>query len=113
MSAPETNALSPAPVNTTTRTSLSAANVSSARLAASHISSDTALSRSGLLKVTMPTPASLRASSLSVCVIIRSLSILSYGFGFAQRGDLARGEAEFFQQGVSVFAKFRRPGDQP
>ncbi len=33
---------------------------------ASHISSDTALCRSGLLKVTMPTPPSLRESILSV-----------------------------------------------
>ena len=38
MSAPETNALPPAPVSTTTRTSLSAANMASASVVASHIS---------------------------------------------------------------------------
>src|SRR6202035_2637253 len=48
----------------------SAAKPSRMRLVASHISSDTALCRSGLLKVTIPTPPSLRASILSVWAIL-------------------------------------------
>src|SRR5215472_15582780 len=69
MSAPETKALPPAPVITTTRTSLSLAKPSMIRLAASHISNETALWRSGLLKIMYPTCPSLRDSILSVWVM--------------------------------------------
>jgi hypothetical protein len=51
-SAPDTKALPPAPVSTTTRTSASLANSSRISLKAAHISSETALWRSGLLKIT-------------------------------------------------------------
>src|SRR5262245_2810941 len=66
MSAPDTNALPPAPVTTTTRTSSSLAKSSRMRVPACHISSDTALWRAGLLKVMVPTRPSLRANILSV-----------------------------------------------
>src|SRR5512143_2577451 len=56
MSAPDTKALPPAPVSTTTRTSGSSRNSVSARPNPSHISSDMALRLSGLLKVITPTP---------------------------------------------------------
>src|SRR5438874_7946698 len=71
MSAPDTNALPPAPVTTSTRTSSSLANSSRMRLPACHISSDTALCRAGLLKIMVPTRPSLRESILSVVVVIR------------------------------------------
>src|SRR5262245_19012390 len=74
MSAPDTNALPPAPVTTTTRTSSSPAKSSRMRLAASHISRETALWRSGLLKIMVPTRPSLRASILSVAVMRRLLA---------------------------------------
>jgi hypothetical protein len=70
MSAPDTNALPPAPVTTSTRTSSSLANSSRMRVPACHISSDTALCRAGLLKVIVPTRPSLPASILSVMVIV-------------------------------------------
>src|SRR6476660_8517450 len=73
MSAPDTNALPPAPVTTSTRTSSSLANSSRMRLPACHISSDTALCRAGLLKIMVPTRPSLRESILSVVVMCFSL----------------------------------------
>src|SRR5258708_13336007 len=59
-------ALLPAPVTTRTRTSGSAANFSTISPAAVHISSDTALWRSGLLKIIQPIPPSFFAIILSV-----------------------------------------------
>ena len=64
ISAPETNALSPAPVSTTTRTASSAANASRISTSPCHISIDMALRFSGWLNVTSPTPPSLDASIL-------------------------------------------------
>ena len=52
MSAPDTNALPPAPVSTTARTSASLRKPSRMSRVAAHISIDTALCRSGLLKIT-------------------------------------------------------------
>src|SRR5204862_2364671 len=66
MSAPDTKAVPPAPVSTTTRMSESLRHSASMAAVASHISSETALRRSGLLKVTVPTWPSLRNSILSV-----------------------------------------------
>src|ERR1700733_4888990 len=119
MSAPDTNALPPAPVSTTTRTSLSAAKASSASLVACHISSDTALWRNGLLKVTRPTPASLRARILSVgdivfisCFAVIASFVCSDRLGLAQRGNLALGKAEFLEHRAGMFALAGRPPDQ-
>src|SRR4051812_2318197 len=69
MSAPDTKALPPAPVITTTRTSSSLAKSSMIRLAASHMSNETALWRSGLLKIMYPMRPALRDSILSVWVM--------------------------------------------
>jgi hypothetical protein len=52
MSAPETNALPPAPVSTTQRSESSRLKSSMMRPIATHISSDIALWRSGLLNTT-------------------------------------------------------------
>src|SRR3981189_1654537 len=59
ISAPETNALSPAPTMITTRTLGSSRNSTSALPSPSHMSSDMALRFSGLLKVMMPTPSAM------------------------------------------------------
>src|SRR5262249_50899698 len=69
MSAPDTKALPPAPVITTVRTPSSLAKSLMIRLAASHISSETALCFAGLLKIMYPTLPSRRDSILSVWVI--------------------------------------------
>jgi len=66
ISAPETKALSPAPIMTTTRMSSSAWKSFMAWPTASHMAMDTALRRAGLLKISQPTPSSLRAIILSV-----------------------------------------------
>src|ERR1700677_2501310 len=128
MSAPDTKALPPARVSPTTRISLSAAKPLRISVVASHISSDTALCRSGLLKVTMPTPPSLRESILSVWLMVTSLFIrdgrlvpaihvflassrharhkaghddwLLHRIRLMQRGNGARGKAEFFQYSI-------------
>ena len=67
MSAPETNALPPAPESTSARTFSSCANASSARSTACHIASETALRFSGLLNTRWPTPSSLR---LMICSLM-------------------------------------------
>src|SRR5690606_13836167 len=112
MSAPETNALPPAPESTTTRTSSSAANASSVRSTACHISSDTALRFSGLLKTTWPTPSSRRLMILSVMSVLRWLSTAggrrSDHFGRAQLGDPPVAIAELVQNLVGVLAHQRR-----
>src|ERR1039458_6544069 len=113
MSAPDTKALPPAPVTTTTRTAWSAAKSARIPCAASHISSDTALCRSGLLKISVPTPPSLRDSILSVCVIsvfLLSLSASSHRLRLMQFGNLAVGETEFLEHLVGVLAELRRRG---
>src|SRR4051794_36481407 len=75
MSPPETNALSPAPDNTTTRIASSAAKSSSTSAAASDISSENALRFSGLLKIKDPIAPSFFASILSLLMIdLRSYS---------------------------------------
>src|SRR5260221_10854302 len=97
MSAPETNALSPAPTMITTRTSGLSRNSVSAVPSPSHISSDMALRFSGLLKVMTPTPSVTlcrilpSAWDLSACLGTSSISGIQFGFrsqegenGFAQ-----------------------------
>src|SRR5271169_2160346 len=64
MSAPETNALCPAPVRITTRTDPSSVNSSRISPNPVHISSDIALRFSGWLNVISPTPSSFAASIL-------------------------------------------------
>ena len=66
ISAPETNALSPAPNRITTRTSGSSRSSTSALPSPSHMSSDMALRFSGLLKVMTPTPSSIALQDLAV-----------------------------------------------
>src|ERR1700680_3764248 len=66
MSAPETNALPPAPVTTMTRTPSSFSKSSMICAAACHMSSETALWRAGLLKMMRPTAPSFSAIILVV-----------------------------------------------
>src|SRR5262249_20116975 len=115
MSAPEMKALSPAPVTTTTCTSPSRANASRRSVAAIHMSSDTALRRSGLLKMRVPTAPSLRARILSVSVMCLALCIATFAgrallerIRLAQRGDLGRLEAEFLEDRIGVLAEIGR-----
>src|SRR6185436_13370851 len=77
MSAPEANAFPPAPVITMTRTDLSARKSSIASMAAVHISREIALWRSGLLRISQPTPFSFLA-------MIFSLGINPFPFFFTQ-----------------------------
>src|SRR5262245_34016022 len=103
MSAPETKALPPAPVMTMTRTALSATKSRRIASAASHISSDTALWRSGLLKVITPIAPRFSASILSVGMS-RAPSGVSDRLRGARRGDLGIAEAELAQHRVGVRA---------
>ena len=66
MSAPDTNALSPAPASTMTRTAGSASKSAMIFGIACHMSNDTALRFSGWLKIIQPMPPSLRAIILGV-----------------------------------------------
>ncbi len=70
MSAPETNALSPAPVSTTTRTSSSACNARNTVGSAARIGADSALCLAGLLNVTRAMPSSTSQRSCSVPVSV-------------------------------------------
>src|SRR5262245_1964839 len=66
MSAPDTNARSPAPASTMARTCGSASKAATIFGTAAHMSSDTALSFSGWLKIIQPIPPSVRAIILLV-----------------------------------------------
>ena len=66
MSAPDANALPPAPEITITRTAGSAAKSAMISSAASHISSEIALWRCGLFRIIQPTPSSFLAIILSL-----------------------------------------------
>src|SRR5215213_3370045 len=111
MSAPDTKALPPAPLTTTTRTLLSRAKPSRIFAAASHMSSDTALRRSGLLNIRWPTAPSWRATTLSVAVMTSILrvsclaSARSHRIGFAQRCNLVCPESEFLEDCVGMLAE--------
>src|SRR5262249_40400359 len=73
MSAPEMNALPPAPASTTTRIASSRSNSSRISGTAFHMSNETALWRAGLLNSIQPTAPSLRAIIRSVLVFIVDL----------------------------------------
>ena len=92
-SAPATNALPPAPESTITRTSGSASNRSTASPMPCHISSEIALSLSGLLKTMWATAPSRRVRILSV--IVRSLS-----------GELGRPLLDEGDDGLAVVGGF-------
>src|SRR5262245_20526314 len=66
MSAPDANALPPAPVTTTTRTDLSDLKSCIASMAAVHISSEMALCRSILFRMIQPTPFSFLEINFSL-----------------------------------------------
>src|SRR4051794_6522214 len=66
MSAPDTKALPPAPATTTQRISSSPSSSARMRGTASHMSSETALCRAGLLKSIQPVDPSLRRIILSI-----------------------------------------------
>src|SRR5580700_8879446 len=95
MSAPETNALSPAPDNTTTLIVSSASNPARISPNPIHISMDIALRFSGWLKVTNPMPPSRAASILppAYSVVPTFSSISDYSL-FAHRGDFGIGVAD-------------------
>jgi hypothetical protein len=69
MSAPDTKDLVPAPRTTITRTDASSSKSRTISIAASHMSSDTALWRSGLLKIIQPMPSVVSAIILSVRMV--------------------------------------------
>ena len=83
MSAPDTNALSPAPVITATRTAGSPSQPSRMVARPSHMATDMALRRSGWLKVSSPTPSDTDASSFpdaySISYLFLSLRTLREG----------------------------------
>src|SRR5262245_23857110 len=102
MSAPEMNALPPAPASTTTRMASSRWNSSRISGTAFHMSNETALWRAGLLNSIQPTAPSLRAIIRSVLVFMRPLR--SYDFLFAQRGDRRGVVTHFAEHRVGVLA---------
>ena len=102
ISAPETNALCPAPVSTTTRTASPSAQASSTSRSPSHISTDMALRFSGWLKVMRPTPSSTSASSFPPARCIRSRPLR------AHLGDLGSRVADPGQHLVGMRADIRR-----
>src|SRR5258708_39918735 len=77
MSAPDTNAWSPAPVTTTTRMAGSFSNSSMMTGIASHMSEEVALRLAGLLKMSLPTGPCFSAIMLGV-----GLSMLNSLFQF-------------------------------
>src|SRR6478736_3321737 len=112
MSAPETNALWPAPVRITTRTDPSSAN--SSRMAPNpvHISSDMALRFSGWLNVISPTPSSFAASifpaAYSRVMPPLGKSFISDRSLLAHLGDLVRRISDRGQHFVGARSHFRR-----
>src|ERR1700719_5037849 len=106
MSAPEMNALPPAPASTTTRIASSRANSSRISGTAFHMSTETALCRAGLLNSIQPTAPSLRSIIRSVLVFMARLR--SYHFLLAQLGDRRGIVPQLAQHFVGVLALFRR-----
>src|SRR6202011_5453794 len=104
MSAPEMNALPPAPASTTTRIASSRANSSRISGTAFHMSTETALCRAGLLNSIQPTAPSLRAIIRSVLVFMARLR--SNNLLFAQLGDRRGVEAQLAQHFLGVLALF-------
>src|SRR5438045_6647228 len=95
ISAPEMKALPPSPASTTTRIASSRVNSSMISGTALHMSTETALSRAGLLNTIHPIAPSLRAIIRSVLVFIEALR--SYDLLLAQLGDRRVIEAEIAQ----------------
>src|SRR5580704_547183 len=126
MSAPEMNALPPAPASTTARMASSALNASRISGTAFHMSNETALCRAGLLNSIQPTAPSLRAIIRSVLVFIRCLRWFlvlshflrktgahfsgkcSYDLLLVKAGDRRVVEAELAQHRVGVLALLGR-----
>src|SRR4051794_4976001 len=106
MSAPEANALPPAPVTTMTRTAGSAAKLAMISSAASHMSSEIALCRSGLLKIIQPTPSSTREIIFSLAIGTPSDDSVAL-----QAPDLGVVVAEIAQHRRRVLALRRRMRD--
>src|SRR5947207_12215380 len=96
MSAPETNALPPAPETAMTRIAGSRAKSSMMASAPSHISSETALWRAGLLNTIRPMAPSLVISILSVII---EDSVLDYEM---RAGSDRAALSEFFDGGRIV-----------
>src|SRR6266702_437763 len=103
MSAPETNALSPAPTRITTRTSGLSRRSVSASPSPSHISSYMALRLAGLLKVMTPMP-SVIAERILPSARDFSLALSSIGGGFRRSEFDSAGLKHSFD--VSAMAVF-------
>src|SRR6185295_11256872 len=108
MSAPEANALPPAPVTTITRTDASALKSAIASSAASHISSEIAFSFSGLLKLIQPMPSAFFTISFSLAIAASS----DDSFALQPR-DAGVVEADLAQDLGGVLAERRRMRDDP
>src|SRR5262245_19954021 len=115
MSAPDTNALPPAPESTTTRTASSRPNASRILGTACHMSTETALWRAGLLNVIQPTAPSLRAIMRSVPVsMVFSIGVpaaklaVLHDLAPAQAGNRLVVVAERTQHLVGVLAALGR-----
>src|SRR5947209_6434445 len=87
MSAPETKARPPAPLTTMTRIASSRSKSSMMRVTASHISSETALCRAGLLKIRRPMRSAFSAIILLVIGSSSMVSLPLNDFTGAQIGD--------------------------
>src|SRR3984893_2450590 len=114
MSAPETKALPPAPDITTTRIAGSRAKSSMMVSALSHISSETALWRAGLLNTMRPKAPSLVISILSVIIedSVFDACARSDGAALFQSLDGGRVVAELAQDLVGMLARGRRLHDE-
>src|SRR5580658_8484464 len=109
MSAPETNALSPEPDNTTTLIVSSASNPLRISPNPIHISMDMALRFSGWLKVINPMPPSRAASILPLAYsVVPTFSSISDCSPLAHRGDLGIGVADRLHDLVLMLAGIRR-----
>src|SRR5579875_495213 len=104
MSAPDTKALPPAPLTTMTRIASSRSKSSRMDWTASHISSETALRRAGLLKIRWPTAPSFLAIILSVMGRSGMVSS-SDDAARAQIGDRVIAVAELAQDRIGVLAE--------
>src|SRR5882757_9910474 len=99
MSAPDTKALSPAPVTTTTRIAGSFSNSSRMTGIASHMSVEVALCFCGLLKTSLPTGPAFSAIMLGV-----GLKFISDHSPLAEAGDRLVVVAGLLEDGVGMLA---------
>src|ERR1700712_886010 len=123
ISAPEMNALPPAPLRTTTRISLSRSNSAMISGTAFHMSRETALCRAGLLNCIQPIGPSLRAIIRSVLVFIGSSHMLRrpLSWSICPLNDLPRAKpgdrlvviAVFPEHFLGMLAFFRRRMGDP